>query len=210
MTTIAEVHQRVALAERRLDVAQPLHLAGEVEPGPEPGTVRGVACRYSVPVDRGWGLWLELLPGCFAAALRDPARVPMLWQHDSKEPIGRLTGLTDSQEKLGFAGWITSSDDVPNGRRALSLLQDGIISQVSVGFRVQKYERIVDEETDTVTYRVLKAHLMELSQVTFGAFGDGAAVEEVFAVTPGAAAAPPRATAAVEAAGLRARMARWV
>lgn len=209
MTTIAEVHQRVALAERRLDVAQPLHLTGEVESGPEPGTVRGVACRYSTPVDRGWGLWLELLPGCFAAAVRDPARVLMLWQHSSEEPIGRLTGLTDSPEELGFAGWITSSDDVPNGRRALSLLRDGIISQVSVGFRMQKYERIVDEDADTVTYRILKAHLMELSTVTFGAFGDDATVEEVFAVTPGAAA-PLRAAAAVEAARLRARMARWV
>lgn len=185
-----------------LDVKAPLYLAADATVGREPGTAMGVACRYGVPLERGWGLWLELVAGCFAAAVRDPARVLMLWQHDVEEPIGRLTALLDSSERLDFEGWITSSDDVPNGRRALSLLRDGIIKQVSVGFRIQKYERIVDEEAQTVTYRVLKAHLMEVSMVTFGAFDDDATVEQVFAAQPGRRGTPVTAHP-------RARMAAW-
>ncbi len=209
MTTMTE--GRAALGQRCLDVKMPLRLVADVAVGPDPGTITGVACRYGTPVDRGWGVWLELAPGCFTAAVRDPARVLVLWQHDESEPIGRLTGLVDSKERLDFTGWITDSDDVPNGRRALSLLRDGIIKQVSVGFRMQKYERIVDEEADTVTYRVLKAHLMELSSVTFGAFDDDATVEQVFAVTPGVLVpAAPAAALAMEAARTRARMARWI
>lgn len=202
-TTTIEAGQRLPLAQRLIDVRDTVRLAAEVRTGEDQCTIKGTACRYGEPVDRGWGLYLELVAGCFAAAVKDPARVLVLWQHDTDEPIGRLRELTDSAEKLDFGGWITDSEDVPNGRRALSLLRDGIIDQVSVGFKIQKYERIVDDEKDTVTYRILKAWLMELSNVTFGAFGDGATVEEVFAQER------PR-DPSLEAARVRARMARWL
>lgn len=204
MSATIDTGQRLALPDRKLDLSQTL--AAEVATGEDPGTITGTACRYGVPVDRGWGLWLELVAGCFTAAVRDPARVLVLWQHDVDEPIGRLRTLTDTGEALRFAGWITDSEDVPNGRRALSLLRDGIMDQVSVGFDILKYERVEDLEADTVTYRILKARLRELSTVTFGAFDDEATVEQVFSQQAPPAAAP---SAAVDAARLRARMAGW-
>lgn len=206
MSTMTETPARVALAERLIDVAGMQQLVAKVSTGEDPGTIVGTACRYGNPVDRGYGLQMELAAGCFAAAARDAARVLVLWQHDDDEPIGRMRDLTDSAEKLDYLGWITESEDVPTGRRALSLLRDGVIDEVSVGFRIQKYERVVDEEADTVLYRILRAHLMELSIVTFGAFGDGATVEQVFSQESAPAPAQGRS---VDGAHLRALLARW-
>lgn len=208
MSVTIETTARLAIAERLLDVGVTQHLLAKVSTGKDEGTIVGTACRYGEPVDRGFGMSLELVAGCFAAAVRDPARVLVLWQHDDDEPIGRMRDLADSAETLDYEGWITSSADVPNGRRALSLLRDQVIDQVSVGFRIQKYERVVDEEADTVIYRILRAHLMELSIVTFGAFGAGATVEQVF--SQGEPAAAPALRAADEdLSRLRARVARW-
>lgn len=203
MSAAIEIPTRVALAERLLDTRATVRMdAGTVQAGTDAGMVRGTSCRYSVPVDRGFGLWLELVPGCFAAALRDVARVKILWQHDDDEPIGLIRALTDSEEKLDYEGWITDSADVPTGRKALSLVGDRIVTQVSIGFDIQKYERIEDIEADKVTYRVIKGVLREHSPVTWGAFGDDADIER-FAL--GESAAPVRS----EASRLRARMARW-
>lgn len=202
MSATIETPTRVALAERLLDVNATQHLAAKVSTGKDDGTIVGTACRYGELVDRGW-LFMELVAGCFQAAVRDPARVLVLWQHDDDKPIGRMRDLTDSPETLEYEGWIT--DGTESGQDALTLLRDGVIDQVSVGFRIQKYERVVDEEADTVTYRILRAHLMELSIVTFGAFGDGATVEQVFSQS----APPAPVQVRSDAARLRARMARW-
>jgi HK97 family phage prohead protease len=156
------------------------HLTADVATeGDDPGTISGTACRYGVELDRGYGLLMVLEPECFASQVKDPARVLVLWQHDTDAPIGRLSQLDDHPDRLDFAGTILDSPKVPDGQRALALLREGILRQVSVGFRIQKYTRVVDEEADTVTYRILKAWLQELSMVTFGAFGDDATVDEV-------------------------------
>lgn len=183
-TTLEAPTGRVALADRRLDPDQRLvatvTLTGLAEEGAaEQGTVSGTACRYDVELDRGYGLMMVLVPGCFAAQVKDPARVLMLWQHDSDSPIGRLSGLTDHPDRLDYEGWLVDDPAVPTAQEALTLLRAGVIDEVSVGFRIQKYERIVDEDADTVTYRIVRAQLMELSVVTFGAFGQAAIVEEV-------------------------------
>lgn len=194
---------RVALAQRRLDpvqrLAAPVQLAATEE---EPGTIRGTACRYGVPVDRGYGLYLVLEPECFAAQTKDPARVLVLWQHDDGAPIGRLSELDDHPDRLDYEGTILDSPKVPDAQKALELLREDVVDQVSVGFRIQKYARVVDEEADTVTYQVQRAQLMELSVVTWGAFDDLATVEEVFADSGG------QSLAVLEARRLRAQLAR--
>lgn len=184
-TTMQAPTGRVALADRRIDLRQRLTIPRSIAladgggSDPARATIRGTACLYNVPVPRGYGLFLELLPGCFAAQVRDPARVKVLWQHDSDEPIGRLSALADDAERLRFEGWITRSEDVPTGRKAASLLADGVVDEVSVGFVIQRYIRVVDEDADTVTYRVPRGQFDELSPVTFGAFGQDATVEEI-------------------------------
>ena len=67
--TTSTLPGRVALAERLIDTRQTLYITEQMDAAEEadpPGTIKGTACRYSVPVDRGYGLYLQLEPGCFA------------------------------------------------------------------------------------------------------------------------------------------------
>lgn len=169
-----------SLADRRLpslriELAQPVAAVGEGEDR----TIAGTAAAYNVVIDRGYGLQMELLPGCFKQALKDPARVKLLWQHDRDEPIGALTGLDDDRERLRFAGRFSASPNVPLAAKARDLYLDGIMTEVSVGFEVMKFTRVEDAEQDTVLYQVSQARLMEVSCVTWGALGDKAKVSSV-------------------------------
>ena len=167
-----------ALLERR-SLPMEQTLAASASAGAEPGTIKGTACEYGVDVDRGYGLFMRLEPGCFAASVKDPGRVKILWQHDGWEPIGKMTELPDSGKRLDFAGRILDSPKVPVAQKALELLREDMIDETSVGFDIQTYTTQVDEEADTVTYVVSKAHLREVSIVTFGAMGRKAVVDEV-------------------------------
>jgi hypothetical protein len=60
------------------------------------------------------------------------------------------------------------------GDEALELVRDGVLTNFSVGFQPLKDLR----RKDGVVERV-KAHLAEVSLVTFGAYGDAAAVAAV-------------------------------
>lgn len=154
----------------------------------EDGSLTGVACTYNYDVPRGWGLHLRVLPGSFAAQVRDPARVKMLWQHTHSEPIGSVWSLTDGEDKLKFTGQLIDSDKVPNAQKALALLRAGVLDEVSVGFEMLTWtveeEKQENKETKW-TYIVSKARLREISVVTFGAMGDKARVTDVHHETTG-------------------------
>lgn len=193
--------------------------AGEDEPR---GTIKGTGCVYGVEVDRGGGwLFLQLEPGCFAAQVPYASRVLVLWQHQDGSPIGKLSALEDSAERLRYVGRITENQDVPDARKALALLREGedgmpaVIEQVSVGFRMLKWIREESDDGEKVLYRITEAHLEEISVVTFGALGDAATVEDVWSRgtdVEGLAGIEVRARAAkaraeLERAQLRLRMA---
>jgi len=59
------------------------------------------------------------------------------------------------------------------GDEALELIRDGVLTNLSVGFQPLK-----DEKRGGVTNRI-KAHLAEVSLVTFGAYGDAANIVAV-------------------------------
>ena len=168
----------VALKDRRLD-SLTQHLTGTASSGDEPGTISGTAVKYNVDVERGYGLFMRLLPGCFADQVRHAARVKILWQHDTDEPIGKLSRLRDTSTELGFMGKIQESEFLPTANKALELLRTEVLDEVSIGFRIQKFTREIDEEKDVVTYVVSKGHLREVSVVTFGAMGQDATVDQV-------------------------------
>lgn len=153
--------------------------------------IHGPACAYGKPVDRGYGRWLELLPGCFADQVPYPTQVKVLWQHDDARILGRLEELSDSPQALMYRGWVTRHEQVAEAANAAALLELGLLDEVSVGFRILKYQLVVDDEADTVTYRVEKAHLDELSLVTWGA------MERDATATPELAAAAGCSRAAV-------------
>jgi uncharacterized protein len=150
------------------------------ETGVEAGTIEGIAVKYGVDVPRGARLFERVEPGAFAAQLVDPARVAVLWQHDTDSPIGRVTSLNDSDTELRFTAKISDHADIPDARKARAVLQEGLADEISVGFEWGKWQ-VRDDEAGTFTIVHTKARLRELSVVTFGALGREARVLTVAA-----------------------------
>lgn len=79
-----------------------------------------------------------LLKGCFAKSISDRGplsnandKIIFLWQHDMREPIGRITELKEDDHGLYFEAEI---DDVERGNQALKQLQSGTLNQFSIGY----------------------------------------------------------------------------
>lgn len=143
----------------------------------EAGTITGIAARYSVPVKRAQGIYEQMQPGLFKNQVRAPNRVSVLWQHEEDSPIGRATELIDSEQNLRFVAKITESPDVPEARKALALMREGIIDEISVGFDWGEWSEQRDDAGLTILHT--KARLREFSVVTFGALGRDARVVTV-------------------------------
>jgi len=114
--------------------------------------------------------------GAFADVIKAAHRVKLLRNHESKNPIGRATLLRETDQGL-YAEFKVSR--TREGDDALELVKDGALDQLSIGFMPIKNRK----RTDGVIER-LKAHLAEVSLVTFGAYGDLATVNGVRSQEP--------------------------
>lgn len=105
----------------------------------EAGSFAGYASTFGGPPD-GYGD--VIAPGAFARALaRHEAagsRPAMLWQHDTRAPIGRWTRLTEDARGLKVEGRLTL--EVQRAREAYALLRDGALGGLSIGFRTRRSE----------------------------------------------------------------------
>lgn len=167
----------------------------------------GVATLYDTRIPRGLGLQLEIAPGSFSAASRDPGRVKLLWQHDHTAVIGHLTRMWDDtqegQARLMIEAKINPDPAVPEARRFVANYEHGDLAELSVGFEWLKWEswdETGDDGSLLTVVRVTKARLLEVSAVTFGAVGETASVSEMLQNTPSGR------MLAAEAAKYRARM----
>jgi uncharacterized protein len=127
------------------------------------------------------GAWTEDLP-------RFLARGVVLWQHDTDVPIGRPTDAQEDERGLLVGARIS---DTAAGRDARTLIKDGVVQQLSVGFttktqewldtpdevaefwRDQGYKPSADDvAASKYGARVIKrAKLYEFSPVSFAANG---------------------------------------
>jgi HK97 family phage prohead protease len=109
--------------------------------------------------------------GAFHKVVRAAHRVKVLVNHDIRQPVGRAIRLWE--ERDGLYGDLRISK-TRSGDEQLELINDGVISELSIGFQpIQNVTR-----RDGVIERKL-AHLAEVSLVTFGAYGDSAAITGV-------------------------------
>jgi HK97 family phage prohead protease len=139
----------------------------------ENGTFTGLAAVYN-NVDLG-GDTIE--PGAFAKTLADRNNeVPILYQHDSREPIG-LGKLSDSREGLVVKGELVLES--PVAAKAYALLKRGVLKGLSIG-----YDSVKSRMVDNVR-RLSELKLFEISLVTFpmneSALVSGVKSEEDFA-----------------------------
>lgn len=87
----------------------------------------------------------------------------MLWQHDSDDPIGMWTEMSEDANGLKIKGKLCL--DTTCGKEAYALVKMGAITGLSVGFITKSYE--YDTETDVRT--ITEVDLWEVSLVTFPA-----------------------------------------
>ena len=85
----------------------------------------GLAVPYNQRANIGGVYEEEFAPG----AIRSVEGVKVFWQHE--EVIGKLISGRDTEAGFEVRGAIS---DIPLGRQAHTLLRDGVIDKLSVGF----------------------------------------------------------------------------
>ena len=133
-------------------------------------TIVGIAVPYDVEQRITPSLVEVFRKGVFRDVTRAANRVKLLFQHKTDTPIGRAIMLEERDGGLYGEFRISKTEA---GDEALELIRDGVLSNLSVGFQPLK-----DERRGGVVNRI-KAHLAEVSLVTFGAYGDAANIVAV-------------------------------
>ena len=119
------------------------------------GSFVGFAAVYS-NVDLGGDV---IEPGAFAKTLAEKnGEVPILWQHDAREPIG-LGKLTDSPQGLLISGELALES--PVAQKAYGLLKRGILKGLSIGYDTVK------QHLAGGVRKLTELKLYEVSLVTF-------------------------------------------
>jgi uncharacterized protein len=132
------------------------------------GSVFGVTDWYGDVVEPGaFGKSLQL----WAEKGKSPA---MLWQHDSRKPIGKWTRLAEDAKGLYVEGKLALK--TRDGADAYEHLKEGTISGLSIGFELPKGGGEWDPKSET--FRLKQIDLWEVSPVTFPA-NEAAQVEAV-------------------------------
>ncbi|PYY34101.1 hypothetical protein DEJ16_12660 [Curtobacterium sp. MCJR17_055] len=163
------LHHRAA-PDEQLHVRQ-MHVRAVDE---ESRTVTGIAVPWEQPTSiRDWfGDYTEQFA---RGAVQDSDDALLYWRHS--EPIGRIVSHRDADE-----GWEVTAriSQTPRGDEAYTLLRDGVVSSMSVGF--QSITTEIDDETGDVTRTAVRVR--EVSLVPMPAY-DGATVTSVRHRQPG-------------------------
>lgn len=102
--------------------------------------------------------------GAFSeAAGRGGKGVKLLWQHDTKHPIGAISSLKEDALGLYVEGQLLLN--LSKGREAYELLKAGQVTGLSIGFTPQKWRT----DAKSGVRRLQKVRLWEISLVTFPA-----------------------------------------
>jgi HK97 family phage prohead protease len=140
-------------------------------------TIVGIAVPYDVEQRINSNLTEVFRKGAFADVVRAPFRVKLLRGHDTKGlPLGRATKLKETDDGLYAEMYVSRTAP---GDEVLELVRDGALDHLSIGFMPLKNRK----REDGVIERI-KAHLAEISLVTFGAYGELAQVTGVRETEP--------------------------
>lgn len=106
-----------------------------------------------------------MVPGCFKESLE--RRTPVvLWQHNSREPIGMPTELKETDQGLFVVARMPKEDTFVSGR-VVPQMRVGSVTKMSIGFfNLDSEDEIVDGRRITM---IKKVELFEFSLVTFPA-----------------------------------------
>jgi len=116
-----------------------------------------------------------VVKGAFKRTLKDNKQFPLLWSHNLMEPIGVIEAKEDSH---GLAVQGQLNVDVQRGREIRSLMRQGAVTGLSIGFQTVRDE----QDKETGYRRLVEAKLWEISPCVFQAC-PGALADEVKAET---------------------------
>lgn len=103
-------------------------------------------------------------PGAFTKTLMErKGRVKVLWQHDPHTPIGVPLEMREDNYGLFTKSKIS---DTQHGRDALTLLRDGVVTEMSIGYTPIKWEW---SDEKRLKRRLNEIKLFEYSPVTIAA-----------------------------------------
>lgn len=130
----------------------------------EAGEFEGYASTFG-NVDQGGDV---VEPGAFiesvVKAKADGRVIPMLWQHDQREPIGVWKDIAEDAKGLYVKGQLLIGDD-PLAKRAHAHLKNKSIGGMSIGYGIPAGGATPDEKRRGVM-RLSKIDLREISLVT--------------------------------------------
>lgn len=147
----------------------------------------GIAVPWDVEIDvDGWSFesWVR---GAFNHQMRAASRIKVGDGHIplGGQLIGRLLSMKDDAKGLRVSGKV--SPGVPEGDRALALMDDKALDELSVGFYdVPGGATMTRDAQQRPHWRMSKADLFEVALVPFGAYGRKATVDAVRQANPAA------------------------
>lgn len=131
----------------------------------EAGVFEGYASVFG-NVDQGGDC---VAPGAFRDSLaRAKAAgkvIPMLWQHDQKEPVGIWTDIAEDSKGLHVKGQLLLEHD-PLAQRAYGLLKAGAIGGLSIGYTIPCGGTQPEKGSGGFFQRLKEVDLHEISLVT--------------------------------------------
>jgi len=136
-------------------------------------TVEGIAVPYGVEQRIDDTLVEQFARGAFNAQLSAPHRVHFTRDHMAYggSVIGKAVEFRDDSAGLWASFRVSKT---ATGDETLELLRDGVLDELSVGFRTRQDRRLPNGTIERV-----RAHLVEVSVVLEGAYGRGALVSAV-------------------------------
>lgn len=122
------------------------------------GTFAGYASVFGV-VDNQKDI---IMPGAFIHTLHKRVKaIKLLWQHQQDEPVGVFDTMYEDKKGLYVQGRLLL--DIQRGREAYTLLQEGALNGLSIGYSPIRYTT----DTQTGITRLYEVALWEISLVTF-------------------------------------------
>lgn len=100
-------------------------------------------------------------------------------RYGHREPIGKITQATDAENGRRITGTVSAT---ARGDEVVTLVADGVLTKMSIGFYPITWETTRDED-GTTHIRHTKVHAVEYSVVEFPAY-DGAAIDSIRSKTP--------------------------
>lgn len=129
-----------------------------------------------------------MLKGCFDQSIAEAAtsnrKIAFLWQHDRKDPIGRIISFDEKEDGMYCTVELSDFESVENAKRTWAQVNDGTLNQASFGYcydwsTVRYVDPVdpnesegardqMDGETEEGYFAIGRVDLFEVSIVTLG------------------------------------------